>query len=191
MPPTLPPGQISAPAVIAVSLNVAVPRIHNRTARKRSYMMIRNKNLVLPYSVGPASAALKIAPRLRNSSRREGLRMYWLAPNRTASVRSRSASEELRITTGICRHLSLRRIYSKTARPGFFGRFRSIIARSGHAAASASIAWINAIAFSPSAMIMSSPSTHVSRVPCGPARHWRDYPLQEELKRGFGWAPAR
>jgi hypothetical protein len=46
-------------------------------------------------------AALKIDPRLRNSSRFDGLRIYRLAPNRAASALSRSASEELKMTTGI------------------------------------------------------------------------------------------
>src|ERR1700722_18154987 len=47
---------------------------------------------------------------------------------------------------------------SNTSRPGFFGRFRSTMARSGQRAASASMARMNSIAFSPSAITINSPS---------------------------------
>ena len=52
------------------------------------------------YAGGTVIEALKMAPRLRNSSRREGLRTYWVAPKRRTSARSCCASEELRTTTG-------------------------------------------------------------------------------------------
>jgi len=110
------------------------------------------------YRAEPASMALRIPPRFRKSSSREGLRRYWLTPRRAASTWSFFASDEVRITIGTRLHRALRRNRARTSRPDLLGRLRSTMIKSGQSTDSASSSSMSRIAFSPSPATISSPS---------------------------------